>query len=352
MRKKTVIVLFFVSFGIIAFITSFFMIETNRSLSLPSSSEDCGFFQRIWSGCEEKDALKKVFVITLMSHPSLDTVIENMKIALSELGYIEGESIEYNMKNANGDQNAIIPMLTTIGRSDMVVAITTPVAQMVTYKVYRIPIVFSAVTDPVGSGIINSMDLPLENITGVSDAWPYESQFALMREIMPDARNIGVPNNPGDSASQYGMNMVQGLAPKYGFDITEIPAFSTAVMYGNLRTFVREGELDAIYIISDNTVISGFAAILKIASRHDLPIFAGDSGTVEQGAVASVSVGYSGVGRITGELVARTLQGETHIPVQVIENGDIILNLNAAKEIGLDIPPDVLARAAKVFGDQ
>ncbi len=295
--------------------------------------------------------LKKVAIATLMTHPALDEVIQNMKADLAERGFKEGETIEYTVRNANGDPNLAVTIVRELeqGGPDVLVAVTTPVAQ-VAAKEARSPIVFSAVTDPVSAGVVESLATPPANITGVSDAWPYRAQLALVREILPPAKRLGVLFNPGEAASQYGIAQIRTLAPSIGFQVVEIPVSNTQEILGALRVRIR--EVDAVYLSSDNTVIQGVPAALRVCLDNRKPLFVGDSGTVEKGGLAAVSVGYAGVGRSTGALVARVIRGERSIPVVVAEGDETYLNLDTAKRIGIEIPRAVRARATRVFGGQ
>lgn len=306
-------------------------------------------------GCKGGDknhggkALKSVAVVTLMTHPALDSIIANMKTELTARGFREGDTISYTIKNANGDPNAAATIVRELelGRPDVLVAVTTPVAQAAV-KEARSPLVFSAVTDPVGAGVVSSLTAPPVNITGVSDAWPYQAQLALVKEIVPSGKRLGVLFNPGEAASQFGIARIHEFAAPMGFEVVEIPVSNTQEILTALRAHIS--SVDVVYLSSDNTVINGVSAALKVCLEDKKPIFVGDSGTVEKGGLAAVSVGYAGVGRSTGELVARFLGGERSIPVVVAKEGEVYLNLDTAKQIGLVIPADVRQHAKQVFG--
>lgn len=304
-------------------------------------------------GCDrshkpEENRVRTVAIATLMTHPALDTIVSNMKQNLSAAGYQEGKNIRFVERNANGDQNQAASIVGELNRlnPDVLVAITTPCAQSAT-KTSRAPIVFSAVTDPVSAGVVPSLAEPGARITGVSDAWPYKGQLNLVREILPQAKRLGVLFNPGEAASQYGIARIRDLAPPMGFEIVELPVSNSQEIVGVLRQ--RLGSVDALYLSSDNTVISGVSAALKQCLERRKPLFVGDSGTVEKGGLAAVSVGYSGVGQATGKLVARVLEGKAPNPVVVLEGDEIYLNLETAKKIGLTLPPALLARATRTY---
>jgi len=292
---------------------------------------------------------KKVAIATLMTHPALDTVIENMKANLAARGYKEGDTVQYTVKNANGDPNLAVTIVRDLQleNPDVLVAITTPVAQ-VAAKEARVPVVFSAVTDPVSAGVVKSLTTPPAAVTGVSDAWPYKEQLALAREIVPSARRLGVVFNPGEAASQYGIAQIRKIAPAAGFVVVEIPVSNAQEILGALRLQIR--NVDAVYLSSDNTVIQGLPAALRVSLDNRKPLFVGDSGTVEKGGLGAVSVGYAGVGRATGDLVARVLAGERSIPIVVAQGDEVYLNLDTARRIGLEIPAPVRGRATQVFG--
>lgn len=303
------------------------------------------------TGCRqapEEARVAHVGIATLMTHPALDTVVSSMKEQLTVLGYKEGESIRYTLKNANGDANlgtAIIRELELQG-VDVIVAVTTPIAQAAA-KEATTPIVFSAVTDPVSAGVVTSLDVPEDRITGVVDAWPYRQQLALARKIVPNAVRLGVVYNPGEAASQYGMSQIREIAPELGFEIVSINVSNTTELYGALS--VQIDQVDAVYLSSDNTVIQGLPAALKIAEGASKALFVGDSGTVEQGGLAAVSVGYAGVGRSTGDLIDRVLRGEQAIPVIVAEGDEVYLNLGAAGRIGITISQELIDGATAVY---
>jgi putative ABC transport system substrate-binding protein len=292
---------------------------------------------------------KRIAVATLMTHPALDAVIANMKTELTAKGYPEGPKAEYIVKNANGDTNLAVTIVRELEQTkpDVLVAITTPVAQ-VAAKEAKSPLVFSAVTDPVSAGVVASLTSPPPNVTGVSDAWPYKAQLALAKEIVPGAKRLGVLFNPGEAASQYGMARIRELAPQIGFELVEIPVSNSQEIVGALRTKIS--KVDAVYLSSDNTVIQGTPAALKVCLDYKKPLFVGDSGPVEKGGLAAVSVGYAGVGRSTGDLVARVLAGERSLPVVVAEGDEVFVNLDTAKRLGIEIPESVRRRATRVFG--
>ncbi|MCY3019710.1 MAG: ABC transporter substrate-binding protein [Planctomycetota bacterium] len=293
---------------------------------------------------------KVVAIATLMAHPALDAVQRNLVKELERQGFVEGKNVRYVVRNANGQvqlASNIANELSAQG-SDVIVAITTPMAQAVA-KSARGPVVFAAVTDPVGAGLISSVDKGEVLITGTSDAWPYEDQLKLIRKITPAVKRLGVLYNPGEAASQFGIKEIRRFAPSLGFELIEGAASSTNDVYPVAQNLV--GRVDALFLSSDNTVIGGVAAAVKVAVEHRIPLYVGDSGTVEKGGLAAVSVGYSELGTETGRLVARMLNGERSIPAVVARGSEVYLNKKAAELMGVSIPTEVLQSATKVYDE-
>ncbi len=303
----------------------------------------------VLSGCGDRQPeTKLVAIATLMSHPALDQVIASMKEQLRAEGFREGENVTLTIKNANGEVNLIPSILQDIKarRPDVVVAITTPVAQSFARDRFA-PLVFSAVTDPLGAGVVTTMDKPTEGISGVSDAWPYREQLQLARDLVPNAKRLGVLYNPGEAASQYGIKQIRIIAKELGFELVEMVATKTTeVLYA-----AQQGidKVDMIYLSSDNTVIQALPAALKVALEYKKPLIVGDSGTVEKGGLAAVSVGYAGVGRETGKIVAEFLRGNTKVIPVIAKGNEIYLNARTAEKIGLILPSELQQRAKQVY---
>jgi len=291
---------------------------------------------------------KVVAIATLMSHPALDAVQDNLKKELERQGLVEGKNLRYIIRNANGQVQLAANIATELESQnpDVIVAVTTPMAQAVA-KTARCPVVFAAVTDPVGAGLVKSLDKGEDTITGTSDAWPYEDQLKLIRQISPNAKRLGVLYNPGEAASQYGIKEIRRFAPSLGFELVEGSVSSTGEVYPVAQNLA--GRVDALFLSSDNTVIGGVAAAVKVAVEHKIPLYVGDSGTVEKGGLAAVSVGYAELGTETGKLVIRSLNGERNIPTLVARGSEVYINKKAAEMMGVTVPDEVLRNATKVY---
>jgi putative tryptophan/tyrosine transport system substrate-binding protein len=304
-----------------------------------------------WS--TEATAAKKITVAiaNFMQHPALDAALKGMKDTLNAEGFVEGTNIEYVERNASSQiqLTASIANDLVARKPSVIVAVTTPMAQAVlkVAKPAGIPVVFTSVTDPVGAGIVQSVEVGEPNVTGASDAWPFEPQLKLIREITPNVKRLGLLFNPGEAASQFGLREVRKYAPELGFTVVEGPVNSTSDVFPVARGLI--GRVDALFLSSDNTVISGMAGALKVAIENKIPFFVGESGSVQKGGLAAASLGYYALGQNTGRLVARFLRGERTIPTVVEKGTEIFINARAAELMGVQIPESVLKKAAKVF---
>jgi putative ABC transport system substrate-binding protein len=293
---------------------------------------------------------KTVGIATLMSHPALDDVQKGMREELAKRGWVEGKTVTYVVRNANQQMQALSIIASDLAalKPDVTVAITTPMAQAVA-RMSTGPVVFAAVTDPVGAGLVTDLQTGNDRVTGTSDAWPYKAQLDLIRQVLPNAKRLGVLYNPGEAASQYGIRQIRAFAPDTGFQLTEAGVNAVSEVRPVAESLV--GRVDALFLSSDNTVIGGMNGAVSVAIERRIPLFVGDSGSVERGGIAAVSVGYHELGRRTGELVDRMLKGERGIPPIVSQGEEIYVNRKAAELMGVTIPDAVLRRATRTFDE-
>jgi len=295
-----------------------------------------------------KPKIKVIAIANLQEHPILDAVQKGVLDELNRAGYRDGSTAKIIIRNANGDMQkvALIAKELATLRPDVTVAITTPISQAIVKTTTR-PIVFGALTDPVGAGIVVSLDQAVPDITGTTDALPYEEQLKLVRRILPNAKRLGILFNPGEAASQFAIKEIRRVAPSLGFELLEGPVSTTNDVYPVAQNLVT--RVDVLLISTDNTVASGIAGAVKVAIGKKVPLFACDSGSVEKGAIAAVSPGYYYIGVDTGKLAVRVLRGEGSLRVIPPQGGDIYINRKAAELMGCQLPDDVLKQATKIF---
>jgi putative ABC transport system substrate-binding protein len=292
-----------------------------------------------------------IAVTQIVEHPALDAVRDGIKDELAAAGYEEGSSLTWEWESAQG-QPATASQIARkfMGQNpDLIVAIATPSAQAMVAANQSIPIVFSAVTDPVGAELVASLEAPGGWVTGVSDLSPIGQHLALIKEVTPETQTIGVIYNAGEANSVSLVDLIQQEAPGQTLKVVEATVSSSADVATAAESLV--GKVDAIYIPTDNTVVSALESVIKVGVDNQIPIFAGDTDSVERGAIAGISFDYYDVGRQTGAIVVRILQGETpgDIPVETVQDLKLAINPKTASEMGVDIPEAVKSRADQVF---
>jgi putative tryptophan/tyrosine transport system substrate-binding protein len=291
---------------------------------------------------------KIIAIVNLQRHPILDAVQDNIISTLKSSGYENGVNIQLIIKNANGQTNLIPSIANEVlsERPYMIITISTPITQQF-IKSAKCLLVFGAVTDPVGSSIISSLEQPLPTITGSADVLPYEEQIKLIRQIHPNAKKLGVIYNPAEGPSMFAMNHLEVYAPKYGFELVKKMVTKTIDIQQATKSIVD--ECDVILVSSDNTVTGGLSAIVNIAIKNKKPLYAGDEGSIQKGAIASYSINYEELGKETGNLCVRMLKGERNIPIFVSTKGDLVINLKAAELMGVIVPDSLVQKAVKKF---
>ena len=292
-----------------------------------------------------------VAVTAIVEHPALDAARDGVKEALAEAGFKEGENLKFVYESAQGNPGTAAQIARQfIGESpNVIVPISTPSAQAVVAATRDIPVVFTAVSDPLGAQLVTYLDKPGGNVTGLSDMSPVADHVALIKEITPNAKSIGFVYNTAEANSISTLNALKAEAEKAGLTVVESVATKSSEVQGATRSLV--GRVDVIYIPTDNTIVSAFEAAVGVAEEAKIPLYAGDTDSVNRGAIAALGFNYFDVGKQTGALVARVLKGEApgDIPVRVAAGTDLVINKSAAAKMGVTFPESVTARATKTI---
>lgn len=290
-------------------------------------------------------------ITQIVEHPALDASRQGALDELAERGYVEGDNLRVSFENAQGDTSIAAQIARKFAgdRPDLVLAISTPSSQSAAAAMSDIPIVFTAVTDPLLARLVGDLEAPGGNITGVVDAPPLEAQLQLIRDMLPEARRLGVLYNPGEANSVSQAEKLEALAPELDFQLVEVTASRTSEVMGAARSLA--GRVDVIYVPVDNTVVSALESVLRVGYDADIPVFTGDTSSVERGALASLGFSYYDMGRQTGGLIARILEGEDpgDIPVGSVEKLELVLNRGAAARFGYEIPDTFLEQAVEII---
>ena len=295
---------------------------------------------------------KFVAITQIVEHPALDSVRQGVKDELISKGYIIGKNLEWQYQSAQGNPTTAAQIARKFaGESpDVIVAIATPSAQTAAAAARGIPIVFSAVTDPIGAKLVKNLEKPGRNITGTTDMLPVKEHLKLIKTLIPNIKTIGTIYNPGEANSVTIVELVEKIAPELGLKVVKSAATKSSDVLTAARFLV--GKVDAIYLPTDNTVISAAEAVIKVGEQNKLPVIAADTDTVKRGAVAALGFNYYDVGRQTGVMVAQILEGKHpgDISVQGVDKMELHLNPGAAKRMGLSLPEDLLKNAKEIVG--
>jgi putative ABC transport system substrate-binding protein len=299
----------------------------------------------VWPAIAQE--MKTVAVTAIVEHPALDAARKGIKDELAAAGYEEGHNLDFVFESAQGNPATAAQIARKfVGDApDVIVPISTPSAQAVVGATKDIPVVFTAVTDPVGAKLVSSLERPGGNVTGLSDLSPIGLHLDLIREIAPDTARLGVIYNPGEANSITLLELIRKEAPARGLEIVEAAAPRSADVLPAAESLV--GKVDAIYVPTDNTVVTALEAVVKVGTDNRLPVFAGDTDSVARGAIAALGFNYYDLGRQTGKIVARVLEGANpgDIPVEGVQITELYLNPGAAESMGVTIPPEMLERA-------
>ncbi|MFB2705146.1 MULTISPECIES: ABC transporter substrate-binding protein [Marinobacter] len=298
----------------------------------------------------QAEETRVVAITQIVEHPALDAAHEGIKDELAERGYRVGENLRLMHESAQGN-SAIASQIARkfVGESpDVIVAIATPSAQTVAAAARNIPVVFSAVTDPVAAKLVQSLEAPGANITGVSDMLPIEKHLDMLQRIMPDAKRIGTVYNPGEANAAALIDLLEERLAARDMQLVKGAATKTSEVLGAARSLV--GKVDAIYLTTDNTVISAAEAVISVGERSKIPVFAADTATVERGAVAALGFNYYNHGRQTGAMVVRILEGAgtADMPVETMEELDLYVNPAAGERMGITLSEDLIQDAKEV----
>jgi putative ABC transport system substrate-binding protein len=293
---------------------------------------------------------KFVAVTAIVEHPSLDAVRDGVRDELKAAGFEVGKNLKWEYQSAQGNTGTAAQIARKfIGdQPDAIVAIATPSAQSMVAATKSIPVVFSAVTDPVAAQLVKSWEPSGTNVSGVSDELALDKQIALIKQVVPNAKRVGVVYNPGEANSRVVVDQLKKLLPPAGLTLVEAAAPRTVDVSAAARSLV--GKADVIYTGTDNNVVSAYEALVKVGSDSKIPLVAADTASVKRGAVAAYGIDYYDLGRQTGRIVVRILNGEKvgAIAPQRGEKLDVAVNPDAAAKQGVTLPAALVSSAKTV----
>lgn len=287
-------------------------------------------------------------------HGSLDNCREGFLEGLKQEGYVENENLKVLYDNAQADVttgNQIIDNFLS-KKVDLICGIATPMAQSAYSgtKKSDVPVIFTAVTDPILAELAKEDGTPVGEVTGTSDKLPVEKQLEMIRKVLPDAKNIGIIYSTSEVNSIAAIEEYKEAAPKYGFEIVESGISTSADI--SLATDNILGKVDCINNLTDNTVVSSLPLIIDKANKKNIPVFGSEIEQVKIGCLASVGLDYYDLGIQTGKMAAKVLKGEkkaSEINFEIIEEASFYANSAVAEKLGIELPEDLVKSAAEVF---
>jgi putative ABC transport system substrate-binding protein len=292
----------------------------------------------------------KVAVSQIVEHPALDAARQGLLDGLKAKGFEQGKNLDFDFKTAQGNPAIAVQIARQfVGeRPDVLVGIATPTAQALVSATKDLPIVFTAVTDPVGAKLVSNNEKPGKNVTGLSDLSPVYQHVELMKELMPNAKTIGVVYNPGEANSISLLTLLKDATDKLGMELVEATALKSADVQS--ATQAISAKSDILYAMIDNTVASAIEGMTIAANQAKTPVFAATSTYIDAGSIASLGFDYYQIGVQTADYVADILNGKNpgDIPVRVAKGSDLVVNKTAAEKLGITIPQSVLDRATEI----
>ncbi|WP_442760387.1 tryptophan ABC transporter substrate-binding protein [Enterococcus italicus] len=292
-------------------------------------------------------------ILQYISHPSLDQIKKGIIDGLAKEGYTDGENATITFLNGQGDQSKLKTMSQQLvsENPDVLIPIATPAAKAIANETTTIPIVSGAISDPVGSGLVTSVTEPTGNITGVQNKAPIADQIKLLKELLPDAKTIGVIYSANEENSKSYVKAITEKGTEAGYEIKSYAIQSSNDLAQTVQ--VMSQETDVIYVPQDNGIASAFQTLMNEANKAKKPVFVSVDNMVEEGGLATVGQDQYQLGIRTAKLVAKVLKqtSKTTLPFDVISTGNVIINEEKAKELGITIPEDVLKDATIVGGD-
>ncbi|MEA5154130.1 ABC transporter substrate-binding protein [Raineyella sp.] len=289
----------------------------------------------------------RIGITQIVSHPSLDASREGFKKALADAGL----KVDYDEQNAQGDQATATSIATKFAtdKKDLVLAIATPTAQAAAQAITDTPILFTAVTDPVSAQLVKSLDAPGSNVTGTTDLNPVAKQIGLVKQLKPSATTVGIIYSSGEVNSAVQVKLAKEAAAKEGLTVKETAVSTSSEVQQGAQSLAG---VDAIYVPTDNVVVSALESVIQVGESRKIPVIAGEGDSVKRGTVATYGIDYAKLGYQTGQMAVKILTAGAKpatMPVESQADVQLVINKAAAERMGVTIPDDLAKQAAQTY---
>ncbi|HES9465779.1 TPA: ABC transporter substrate-binding protein [Streptococcus pneumoniae] len=275
-----------------------------------------------------------------ITHQSLDATREGFVDELAKQGYVEGENIEIDLQNAQGEQRNLKTISQQLTESsDVVLAIARPSAQSLANTTQTTPVIFSAVTDPVSAKLVESREHPGGNVTGTSDqsSDAISTQINLIKKVLPKAKTIGILYTQSEPNLVVQKDEAKRLLKEKGFTVVE----KTILDSNNVKAAVESlmAEVDMVFVPTDNIISSTMETVKQVSIKHKVPVFGGSTEMIAVGGLYNYGTNYEELGRQTARMLIRVLKGEKpeNIAVELPEKLELHTNQEMADALGIDI---------------
>ncbi len=295
----------------------------------------------------------RISVSQFVEHPALDAVLKGFRDYLAD----KDVAAVYNVHNAQANMATAGQIAGQImGEApDMIVAIATPSAQAVAQALrkaphmQKTPFLFTAITDPLAAGLVADLNRPGKNTTGVSDRLPLDQHLAMVQRFFPELKRLGVLYNAGEANSKATVAGIRAIGQDRGFEVLEATVSKSSDVYQATQSLI--GKVDAIFVPTDNTVVSALESALKVCIQHQVALFCADVDSVKRGAVAAMGFDYYQHGRQTGAMAERIFNGAAPgtTPVESQKDLELHLNLKFAAQMGVEVPPAIIDAADMIY---
>lgn len=300
----------------------------------------------------QPSVMPKVMISKTIDHPALNKTTQGIIDALAEKGFVANKNMLLRIESAqaNGAMALQIANKFVYQNPDVIIGIGTMTAQsFIKYSLdNRSKLIFSSVTDPVAAYLMHTDKRNIHNICGVSNFVAIEPQLQLIKKIQPKLTKIGIIYNPGEINSVKINKELESLCPKYNIKLHKQAVIKTNDVVQAATKLIE--VVDAIYISNDNTALSSLPSIIQIATKHGIPVYVSDTDAVELGALAALGPNQYAIGKQTGNMVARVLNGEdiNKIIVEYPQHTELFINTKMARKLNIQIPNNILKRATLI----
>ena len=289
---------------------------------------------------DKKKDVFRIGISQFITHQSLDATREGFVDELAKQGYLEGENIEIDLQNAQGEQRNLKTISQQLAESsDVVLAIATPSAQSLANTTQTTPVIFSAVTDPVSAKLVESREHPGGNVTGTSDqsSDAISTQINLIKKVLPKAKTIGILYTQSEPNSVVQKDEAKRLLEEKGFTVVE----KTILDSNNVKAAAESlmAEVDMVFVPTDNIISSTMETVKQVSIKHKVPVFGGSTEMIAVGGLYNYGTNYEELGRQTARMLIRVLKGENpeNIAVELPEKLELHTNKEMADALGIDI---------------